>query len=633
MINIRKGLGALALFTALAGATPAPAAQPDKGPGAARGKFAYELFQAVLRRNVREVKALLGKGADPNARNGLEFTPLIFAAASSQPDVMEALLAAGAKLEAESPFGSALSFAAQSGSVASIKFLLSRGANVNAKRQDELSVLMLASEAGAAEVIPDLFIRKAIVDAKAIDGTTALISAARQGHVEVGRALLECGAGVEISDSHGRTPLMYAAMNGRERFVELLLEKGARTDPRDQHGNTALLLAASYGDYPAVVRALAKHGANLSVVDAHKRSPLAIARQRSYRQAEQVLAGLMPDGGARAGETPNRMPLEAVRSGLKALEQSMRVFNQRTGCNSCHHEGLGRMATGEALRRGLALDAALTRAQAQRLEAQVNGMSPLNRAALKDPKAMTHLPLIEIDEVSFESGYLLAGMAAQKQSATAAIGEMTMVLARQQKPAGFWTSGTRRIPMQSSNFTSTALAVKALRTYGPRPLATEVQERVRRAAAWLASTPAEDTESRTFKLLGLSWAENGEAEIQRAAKDLLDHQNADGGWSQLPGMPSDAYATGEALYALGVAGKVSAKDPAFDRGTQFLLRTQDPDGSWFVNKRAIQANNYLDGGFAHGQSQYSSFNASCWATMALLQTLEPRSAQARPATR
>jgi hypothetical protein len=27
---------------------------------------------------------------------------------------------------------------------------------------------------------------------------------------------------------------------------------------------------------------------------------------------------------------------------------------------------------------------------------------------------------------------------------------------------------------------------------------------------------------------------------------------------------------------------------------------------------------YLDGGFPHGESQYASYNASCWATMALI---------------
>ena len=55
---------------------------------------------------------------------------------------------------------------------------------------------------------------------------------------------------------------------------------------------------------------------------------------------------------------------------------------------------------------------------------------------------------------------------------------------------------------------------------------------------------------------------------------------------------------------------------------QFLLRTQEEDGSWFVNKRAMPINNYFDAAFPHGQSQYASFNATCWATMALLPAVD-----------
>jgi len=40
--------------------------------------------------------------------------------------------------------------------------------------------------------------------------------------------------------------------------------------------------------------------------------------------------------------------------------------------------------------------------------------------------------------------------------------------------------------------------------------------------------------------------------LQPLAKALLGEQHGDGGWSQLPGMKSDAYATGQALYALRV---------------------------------------------------------------------------------
>ena len=90
---------------------------------------------------------------------------------------------------------------------------------------------------------------------------------------------------------------------------------------------------------------------------------------------------------------------------------------------------------------------------------------------------------------------------------------------------------------------------------------------------------------------------------------------------------SDAYGTGQALYALNQAGGVPATHEAYRRGVNFLLRTQDEDGSWYVSKRAMPANNYLDAGFPHGESQYASFNATCWATMALSQAVDRPSPQ------
>src|SRR5579862_357720 len=81
------------------------AQQPRKStdpPVAARGKMGQDLFLAIDHRDLAGVQALIQKGADPNSKNGLEFTPLYIAAASHQPDVMHALINAGAKVDADS---------------------------------------------------------------------------------------------------------------------------------------------------------------------------------------------------------------------------------------------------------------------------------------------------------------------------------------------------------------------------------------------------------------------------------------------------------------------------------------------------------------------------------------------------
>jgi hypothetical protein len=285
------------------------------------------------------------------------------------------------------------------------------------------------------------------------------------------------------------------------------------------------------------------------------------------------------------------------------------------------------MATGAAREHGFAVDPALTRAQFERINGMVSATRPLHQQALKSPEAMKQVPLIEIGEVPPSYSIILAGMAAEKQPANEATAAMAMVLARQQAPNGAWQFALPRVPMQSSFFTITALTIQSLRTYGPRTHAAEVADRIRRAKGWLLTAPTETSEDRSLRLLGLKWAGASREEKQKAIEELRADQRPDGGWAQTAALQSDAYATGQALYALHVGGGIPVTDPVYQRGVQFLLRTQEEDGSWFVNKRAMPVNNYFDAAFPHGQSQYSSFNATCWATMALLQTTDrsPRS--------
>jgi hypothetical protein len=48
--------------------------------------------------------------------------------------------------------------------------------------------------------------------------------------------------------------------------------------------------------------------------------------------------------------------------------------------------------------------------------------------------------------------------------------------------------------------------------------------------------------------------------------DLLNRQREDGGWSQTTAMASDAYATGQALVALRLAGALPTSHPHSARG-------------------------------------------------------------------
>lgn len=123
----------------------------------------------------------------------------------------------------------------------------------------------------------------------------------------------------------------------------------------------------------------------------------------------------------------------------------------------------------------------------------------------------------------------------------------------------------------------------------------------------------------TFKLLGLIWAQAPRHDVVRQQQVLSKLQRPDGGWGQMPTLSPDAYATGQALYALQVAG-VDAEDPVYRRGVDFLLRTQLEDGTWFVRTRAFGVQPYFETGFPHGPSQFISATATAWAAIALTHT-------------
>jgi hypothetical protein len=126
-----------------------------------------------------------------------------------------------------------------------------------------------------------------------------------------------------------------------------------------------------------------------------------------------------------------------------------------------------------------------------------------------------------------------------------------------------------------------------------------------------------------MQLLGLRWAGARAAAIRELARLLAAMQRADGGWAQRPGFESDAYATGQTLYALHEAAGMPASDPVFRRGLDFLLRTQYEDGSWYVRSRAVKFQPYFDSGFPHEHDQWISAAGTAWAAAALALSVEP----------
>lgn len=195
---------------------------------------------------------------------------------------------------------------------------------------------------------------------------------------------------------------------------------------------------------------------------------------------------------------------------------------------------------------------------------------------------------------------------------------MVGYLLQKDKEQGFWRSSSNRPPSEASAFTDTFLALRALKTYGVETQKEAIQARTAKARAWLEQTPPKDTEDRVFRLWALAEAGSEKSVLQMAAKELLAEQREDGGWAQLPGASSDAYATGSVLTVLCLVGELSKNDAACQRGIRYLIEGQQVDGSWHVVSRSKPFQPYFESGFPHGKDQFISMAASGWATSALV---------------
>ena len=163
---------------------------------------------------------------------------LIFGSKNVNKKIVEAFLAAGAKVDGSS----ALREAAKFGHIEVVEVLLAAGAKV-----DGSSALREAAKFGHKEVVELLLGAGAKVD-----GSKALREASKFGHKEVVELLLEAGAKVD-----GSAALREAAKFGHKEVVELLLGAGAKVD-----GSTALREASKFG-HKEVVEVLLGAGAKV----------------------------------------------------------------------------------------------------------------------------------------------------------------------------------------------------------------------------------------------------------------------------------------------------------------------------------------------------------------------------------
>jgi lysophospholipase L1-like esterase len=295
----------------------------------------------------------------------------------------------------------------------------------------------------------------------------------------------------------------------------------------------------------------------------------------------------------------------AIARALPPLQKSLVVYAEKRDCFSCHNQTVPLIALKIARSRGLAIDEDAFHGAVALTLADLESSLELYRKGRGQPGGATR------------AAYALWALEVGDHPANSITAAVTNFLLKFDRDRDHWTTSSARVPMESSHFTVTALALLSLYAYADDAPAEVVKHRISQARSWLAKSKAIDTEDRVFRLWGLHYADVPPEEIKAALADLLSTQRGDGGWAQIDALASDAYATGSALVALHEAGKLTADQPAFLRGVAFLLRTQKADGTWFVASRSKPFQPYFESGFPYGKDQFIAVAASGWATAAL----------------
>jgi hypothetical protein len=332
------------------------------------------------------------------------------------------------------------------------------------------------------------------------------------------------------------------------------------------------------------------------------------------------VAGMLVVGATIARAADPLSPAElrqAAERGLDLLVKTSPSFIKQGGCNSCHNQSLPAAAQAFARTRGIVSEPAVAVLPAELSDATMERYAEYSVAGGAGVNAMM---------------YELFAADMGRTPIDARIRAQIRYIKAQQQPEGHWRGGggalvnnaaqalsrpaAARPPLNFDAFTPTAYMIRALRAYGRPENDADTRLRIERAGKWLAGTKASRTQEHAFRVLGLAWAKADRQSIGGAARALQSLQRADGGFSQLPTMPSDAYATGLALFALHEAGMPPAHR-VYQAGLKYLLATQAADGTWHVKSRSLEFQPYFETGYPYGRDQWISSAGAAYAVLAI----------------
>lgn len=295
-----------------------------------------ELFTAIRRSDVEQVKELLTLDISLEQKNSDGQTPLTLASSIGNSEIIQLLIAAGSKVNPDKEplvFNPQVSSSQLPGGNNLGELIAQATEDAPEEAKNFYSGLMSVMDAfsntkpeeavldedededydeeedededdedastplGRAFLAGDIGTVKALLRAGASPNppawheTPVIVMAARKGNVEIVSELIAAGA--NVNGGFDRLPLHTAAEKGHLEVVRLLLDAGADVEAYEEDQWTALMAASLAGHLP-VVKLLVERGANPSAWGQGE-TPLMCAARRGHRKVYEFLHPLVND--------------------------------------------------------------------------------------------------------------------------------------------------------------------------------------------------------------------------------------------------------------------------------------------------------------------------------------------------
>lgn len=208
---------------------------------------------------------------------------------------------------------------AQKGNLEGLKALVEKDPElVSAKDKDGRTPLHWACRGVHLEAVKFLVDKGADVNAEDSNKVVPLHSLAVRNSAAAIAILVDNDADVDFKDYGGKTALHYAAMSNATDAVVILVKAGADLENIEDYGRTPLILSAREMGGPATIRVLLEAGADVNARDKFQATPIDLAAWRGKKEVVDILL----DGGAdipSEGRRARYLFSEAASHGLSRL--------------------------------------------------------------------------------------------------------------------------------------------------------------------------------------------------------------------------------------------------------------------------------------------------------------------------